>query len=319
MAEPWLSVIMPTYNGAAYLPAALESIAVQGDPDIEVIAVDDGSTDASMPILISHRSRMPLQIVQREHNGNWVANTNHGLSMARGRWVSFLHQDDVWMPNRLAVLRLIAERRPDAALILHPSWFIDHQGRRLGLWRCPLRAGLHHPASVVERLLVQNFIALPAPVFQREAARKVGGLQEDLWYTADWDFWLKLAATGPTKYVPIPLAGFRIHPLSQTMRRSSQADELRRQLQVVLQRHIQPQEVSDDVHAVARFAADLNVSLATATHGSRSDWRRLFGDFVALGPAGWQRFFRDSRIAERIAARLRAGVRHIPVGTNGDG
>ena len=87
-------------------------------------------------------------------------------------------------------------------------------------------------------MLVQNFISMPAPLFSREAALRVGGLDEDLWYTADWDFWLKLAAVGKTIYVPRALSAFRIHPHSQTVERSTQTDDFRRQLAIVLEKHI---------------------------------------------------------------------------------
>ena len=80
---------------------------------------------------------------------------------------------------------------------------------------------------MVERLLVQNFIAIPAPLFRRDQALSVGGLDARLWYAADWDFWLKLAAMGPTVYSPRPLAGFRIHSQSQTITRAGQMDEVR--------------------------------------------------------------------------------------------
>src|SRR5437660_9050514 len=83
MAGPWLSVIMPTYNGAAYLGAALESVRAQGDADIEVIAVDDGSSDDTVGLLESYAGRLPLRVVRRERVGNWGANTNHGLTLAR--------------------------------------------------------------------------------------------------------------------------------------------------------------------------------------------------------------------------------------------
>ena len=63
-------------------------------------------------------------------------------------------------------------------------------------------------------------------MFSRAAAIEVGGLDPDLWYTADWDFWLKLAAAGPTAYLPRPLAGFRIHAQSQTAVRSKSRNEL---------------------------------------------------------------------------------------------
>jgi hypothetical protein len=309
---------MPTYNGAAHVRAALQGVQAQADERIEILAIDDGSTDGTIAILESFAGKLPLQIVRRGHTGNWVANTNFGLSRARGEWLCFLHQDDVWYSGRLAALRALVAERPQAGLALHPSWYIDDQGKRLGLWRCPLpeRSGMLPPALVLERLLVQNFIALPAPLFRRAEALRLGGLQEDLWYAADWDFWLKLAAAAPTAYLPRPLAGFRLHRRSQTIQRSHRAEDLRRQLETVLERHLEacqpPAEDAAGLQGVARFSAAMNVFLAASVHGNRRQSWRLALAFLSLGPAGWHRFLRDSRIAERVSARLRAGMRNRP-------
>jgi len=110
---PWLSVIVPAHNGAEYLAEALDSIASQGDEEIEVLAVDDGSKDATRAILEESISRLPLQIIDQSRTGNWAANTNRALERARGEWVCILHQDDRWRPGRLGCLRSVLRRQPE--------------------------------------------------------------------------------------------------------------------------------------------------------------------------------------------------------------
>jgi hypothetical protein len=308
MERPWLSVIMPTYNGEAFLESALESILSQGDRGIEIIAVDDGSSDSTIRILESYRGKLPLRLFERGRIGNWVANTNYGLKQARGDHVCFLHQDDLWLDGRLSTMKsMIAESR-SAVMFLHPSWFIDSDGRRVGHWRCPLPGGGElEPAFVAERLLVQNFIAMPAPLFSREVALKVGGLDEELWYTADWDFWLKVAGAGRTVYHPRALSAFRIHPLSQTAVRSDRNDDFRNQLEIVLERHLKGWESSRAsgrvVRRVARYSVEVNIALAALVHGQASSLPRLFAQSLGLGPSAWLRYLRDSRILERVLAR----------------
>lgn len=310
MGRTWLSVLMPTYNGAAYVAAALDSIATQVQDDVEVIALDDGSTDGTLALLRRYSDQLPLRIVARGRIGSWVTNTNHGLSLARGEFVCYLHQDDCWLPHRLATLKARALAHSGVALFLHASFFIDAVGRRLGTWRCPLPPHRPlHPDSVLERLLVQNFIAIPAPLFRREAALRVGGMDERLWYTADWDFWLKLAAVGETFYDPRPMACFRIHALSQTMRQSRDGGEFRRQHEAVLERHLPAwlrshADLRPVLPQVAEFSAALNTALAGSLHRRMPNWAHLLGLGFALGPAGWHRFLRDSRIVERVRARL---------------
>jgi glycosyltransferase involved in cell wall biosynthesis len=311
--RPWLSVLMPTYNGAAYLASALESVRSQGDREIEVIAVDDGSTDSTLMILQAFSGRMPLKIIRHARVGNWAANTNEALAHAQGEYACLLHQDDLWQPHRLVTLRRLLGDRPGPVMLLHPSWYIDAGGRRVGLWRCPLSAWRHHPPEfVVERLLVQNFIAAPAPLFRREAALSVGGLDPKLWYAADWDLWLKLAAAGPALYCPRPLTAFRVHPSSQSVVSGDRVEEVGRELKLVLQRHLKAWEgrppARPAVRRAASFSTVLNAELLAYYHGRRPRWLRLFWQFLALGPSGWHRYFRDSRIVERVRARLRADL-----------
>lgn len=307
MSTPWLSVVMPTYNGEAFLIAALESIIAQQDGgDFEVIAVDDGSTDGTMAALAAYSSRLPLRIVRRPRTGNWVASTNHGLAVARGEYACLLHQDDLWMDGRLRALRATLDGAPDAALVVHPSWFVDARGARLGRWRCPLPPGSVDPALVRERLIVQNFLAIPAPLFRRELALQAGGMDESLWYTADWDLWLNLSSRGAVLHHPEPLAAFRIHAASQTAQGSARAGDLRLQLTTVLRRHLPAAAAGNPgLASVAEFSVELNLALAGGLHRRAAPWARLSTSFLALGPSGWKRYLRDSRIAERVGARLR--------------
>lgn len=311
MTAPWLSVLMPTYNGACYLQAALDSMVAESDPDIECIAVDDGSTDDTRAILGCYRDRLNLEIVERPHEGNWVANTNLALERARGKFACLLHQDDVWLPGRLAALKAAIARHKAVDLFLHPAWFIDTSGRRLGRWRCPLPPdpAVLDADIVLPRLLVQNFIAIPSPLFRTAGARDAGGMDEALWYTADWDFWLKLASKGRTVYLPQPLAGFRVHAEAQTSRRTMNIGDFRQQHETVLDRH-RPDPVleadrSRRFYGVARLSIEVNVALASRYHGLRAGFSALILQILALGPLGWAHYWSISRIGERVSARLR--------------
>jgi len=317
MPLPWLSVLMPIYNGSSYLAEALESVVEQGDKDVEIIAVDDGSEDGSIAILEDFARSIPITILRNGHEGNWVACTNKALARARSDHVCFLHQDDVWFPGRLSVVKRLLRVMPDAVLFIHASRFINKNGKDLGLIHCPLPTTKLMPSSrIVERLLVQDFIATPAPVFRRDAALAVGGLDESLWYSADWDFWLKLAGAGPAVYCSAPLCGFRIHRESQTISRSDAIEEIARQAKTVFERHFscwaKRLPTSLELEPVARFANQLNEHLCAVFRGRRGHWLDVMRHFLALGLRGWHRFARDSRIAERVCARLRAGLFRNP-------
>ncbi len=309
--RPWLSVISPIYNGEAYLSSALDSILMQQDNSIECIAVDGESTNSTLSILQEYQSKLPLKILNRNRETNWVSKTNYALSHASGEYICFLHHDDLWFKDRLRIMRHLTEQFPQAILIIHPSTFLDVNGNHVGLWSCPLPSSptIIKPELMIERLLIQNFISILGPVFRRDTAINVGGLDKSLWYTADWDFWLKISAFGDTVYYPEPLSGFRIHPSSQTMIRSSYLEDFHGQLERVEQKHLSLWGASRDkknsVRKAAEFSIKVNSSLAGASHGIRPNLLELFIAFFLLGPLGWHRYLRDSRIYQRVSARLK--------------
>ncbi len=312
MTKPWLSVISPIYNGEKYLSQALDSILIQKDDDIECIVVNGESTDATMSILNSYQDKLPLKIFQKERKDNWVVKTNYALSLAAGDYVCFLHHDDYWLKDRLKIMKGLSGQFPDATLFLHPSYFIDVHGNNVGTWKCPLPfyPKIINSNLMLERLLVQNFISILGPVFKREAALKVGGLDESLWYTADWDFWLKIASCGDALYYPKPLSGFRIHPGSQTIVGSSHTQNFQEQLESVANKHLShweaPDPIKKEVGKIIFFSNRVNSTLASTLHGEKYDFWGLLSSFLLLGPLGWHRYLRDSRIWERTVARLRA-------------
>ncbi|MGV2827891.1 glycosyltransferase [Myxosarcina sp. GI1(2024)] len=313
MNKPWLSIVIPTYNGEKYLAAALDSVVAQGDDKLECVIVDDGSTDDTFSIVEAYRDKLNLKLVKRSRVGNWVTNTNYALSVASGEYACFLHQDDIWLPNRLKTLKKAIVLFPQADLYLHSALFINNTGDRLGVWQCPLPSlQLIDSKTMVAKLLVQNFIAIPAPTFKRQLALDLGGMDETLWYTADWDFWLKLASAGHTVYSSEPLAAFRVHGDSQTIRRSSSIEDFRQQLRMVVNKYLDcAGDNSAGLEKVAWFSTEVNTTLAALVHGKSANVWQLFSDFAFLGPWGWYRYWQDSRIQERVSARLKAKLQNI--------
>jgi glycosyltransferase involved in cell wall biosynthesis len=310
--RPWLSVITPVLNGANYLSTALDSVVLQKDNEIECIAVDGESTDETVAILKSYQDRLPIRILYRERNSNWVSKTNHALSFATGEYVCFLHHDDLWFKDRLRIMKALAQQFPQVNLFLHPSSYVDDNGNNLGIWRCPLPQypEIIKPSSLIEKLLIQNSISILGAIFKRETALRVGGLDESLWYTADWDFWLKIATCGDTLYYPNPLSGFRIHQHSQTIAGSSHVKDFRNQLESVANKHLilwtAPEQGKRRIRRTVNFSIEVNIALSRAVHAQKTNLFALFISFLLLGPSEWVRYLRDSRIWERVSARLKA-------------
>jgi glycosyltransferase involved in cell wall biosynthesis len=310
MGLPFLSVVMPTYNGERYLQFALASIEAEGTEGIEVIAVDDGSTDGTLDVLDRFQSRLPLTIVTQRHGGNWTVGTNRAMSLARGEYLCWLHQDDVWRPGRLQRIRELVDQYPDAAWYFHSSDFIAPDGRSVGQWRCPFpsRTAMYSADEIWSRLLVQCYVATCAPVFSAKASQDIGGLDEQLWYSADWDFWLRLSQLGKGVYDPHPWSGFRIHAASQTATRFFDSSDLERQQRSVLQRHLKTWRIQngrESVERLAQLSITMNIALASFTAGRRVNWRSIFGDAWQVRPWHWWRFLNHSRLWDRAVSRWR--------------
>ena len=310
-ALPWLTVIMPSYCGEQWIDAALRSLAAEAADGVEVLVIDSSPTAATLDIARGYSDRLHLLVLERRDLLMWPAKTNVGVKVAQASHICWLHQDDLWLPGRAAAARAWIEAAPEAPLHLAPSAIIDRDGRTLGVWQCPLPANRELRSDLVtERLLVQNFIAAPAPVFRKDAWLACGGLDEELWYTADWDIWLKLAASGPVIYHDIVTTGFRIHGDSLTMTGSRDIADFAHQMQIVLDRHL-PRLCgpSKNVERAGRASIAVNTALALASIGDLSLLLRAASALLRLGPAGIRRYWRDSRIVDRVAPRVRAKLR----------
>jgi glycosyltransferase involved in cell wall biosynthesis len=307
--QPWLSVIVPSHNGERWLGAALQSVVNQNDGGIEAVIIDSSDDEGSFDILRRYGDRLPIRAWRRLDLLPWTQKTNVAAGLARADWISMLHQDDLWVAGRAAAVRRWLGAAPAAIMHLHSAYIIDNDGRRRGVWRCPLGDGDHAvPARLLlERLLVQNFIAMPAPTIRRDAYLTVGGLDGALWYTADWDLYLKLATTGPVHYHDQPLASYRIHGNSLTSSGSRDLDGFRAQMQTVLERHIGRLGSEDrDLRRVAMASIDVNVALAAASAGKYAGLPAAMMRLLALGPRRLRRYLRDSCILERLYPRVRA-------------
>lgn len=310
MSTPWLSVICPVFNGEKHIRSTLDSIATQANKEVECIIVDDSSYDTSYSIIQEYRSKIPNLKIHQVHHRNWVKNTNYAISLAHGKFICFLHQDDIWLKNRIKIIHDTIEKIPDVDLIIHPSVFIDNSGRVLGVWKCPLP---HFPEIIesdklYEKLLIQNFISVPGAIVRKKSILDSGKMDETLWYTADWDLWLKMAVASKAVYLPKPLSGFRVHSNSQTITRSFDENMFREQLSTVLLRHFKEiyfsKEKNKEILNAALFSVEINTKLAMRIHGKKIDLLDLFFSFISLGPSGEYRYLRDSRILERVSARI---------------
>jgi len=313
MDKPFLSVVMPVHGGAEWIRATLESVAAEPTRGLEIIVIDSSPSDDTSAIVREFEGSLPLRLIERRDLCPWQQKTNQGVELAGADYVCILHQDDLWCSGRVSAVRSWIADYPDAVLHLAPTRIIDRHGRRLGRWTCPLpEEQVLTGELVLTHLVIQNFVSVPAPVFRRDTWLRCGGMDDRLWYTPDWDMWLKLSGAGPVVYHREFTTSFRVHANSLTVTGSRDAAEFREQMEIVLNRHLDnlPPHNRKAIEASARASINVNVSLATAATALSSGKFHAIASamlaVVSLGPSGIIRYLRDSRIFERLAPRVRS-------------
>jgi len=200
MSKPFASIIVPTYNQAQYLPAALDSLLAQTDGSWEAIVVDDGSTDGTPAVIADYARRDSRIRPIRKDNGGVASALNLGLAHATGRWVHWLSSDDMFEPGKLAINREWIARHPECKFFF--SYFTllrDATGvrERRGLWG-PLPA----PEHQILTLLHRNYISGITICVDRDAWAKIGHFDEALYYAQDYDQWLRLLHRHKAMFIP---------------------------------------------------------------------------------------------------------------------
>ncbi|HEX4905354.1 MAG TPA: glycosyltransferase [Acidimicrobiales bacterium] len=203
MIDPAVSVVVPTRNRAAVCAQTLRSILGQRDVDLEVVVVDEGSTDDT-PAMLAAIGDDRVTVVRHDVARGLPAARNAGLARARGPWVAWCDDDDLWAPDKLAT-QLDAADTADAAWVIGGSVLVDADLHVMGHQAVPPRD------EVLDRLLVSN--AVPGGgsgvLASADAVRSVGGFDESLASCEDWDLWLRLAQRGAPATVDRPLVAFR--------------------------------------------------------------------------------------------------------------
>ncbi|MFY9608542.1 MAG: glycosyltransferase family A protein [Blastocatellia bacterium] len=196
MDQPTFSVIIPTFNRARFLPDALDSIFVQGVPDVQVILVDDGSTDDT-PAVVAAYGR-GVQYV-RQKNGGVAAARNTGLNLATGRLISFLDSDDVWLPGKMKAELSIFDGDPLAEAVISDSerWLENELVCRSWFEEQGLVASGHKPAPLppIPPLWVRRKIfATCCLTITRAAVERLGKPSFDTSFETHqcWDFAIRM-------------------------------------------------------------------------------------------------------------------------------
>lgn len=203
MEHDLVSVVVTTYNYGRYLPFALESALAQGHRNIEVLVVDDGSTDDSREVAARYLSDPRLRYIHQDNAGQASAK-NRGIRESRGAFVAFLDADDVWLPGKL---------EKQLGLFADPAVGVTCTGRRLLLpdgSERPYQGAALRRGDVLGDVFLDNFLCFSSTMVRRSCLESYGSFDESIRMGIDYDLWIRMAARCRFDFVDEELVLYRV-------------------------------------------------------------------------------------------------------------
>ena len=233
METPLVSVVIPSYNHACYITQAITSVLTQGYPKVELIVIDDGSTDESPAIIAS---------LARQHGFRFVQQSNHGVSHAlnhairnysTGEYIAVLASDDYMHPEKIQKQIACLRQLPHSQLCFTQAVEFDTEQKR------PLRIfpQRNFQGDMLKRIFLRQPYAAGSILFTRSLFEKLNGYDENI-RLEDWDFLIRAAAQTHFSGVYQPLCYYRSHPLN-TFKTISRREIYKEKKQLLLKnRHL---------------------------------------------------------------------------------
>lgn len=205
---PRVTVVIPTYDAAAYLTETLESVCAQTWQDFELLIVDDGSRDETLELARRFESRLALRIVEQANAGPAAAR-NNGIRRAEGEYVAFIDSDDLMLARRLEAQVAMLDADAEMALAHTDLMTFDERGvlhttRRAFSDPCGGR--------ILDRLLIDNSITTSTVMARRAHLLEIGLFDESRRISEDFELWLRMAERWKVGYVDEPLVKYRRRP-----------------------------------------------------------------------------------------------------------
>lgn len=212
-----VSVIIPTHNAADYIVQSVESALSQSGCKVEVIVVDDGSTDDTLKRLDPYLERIRLLEFRNPHNTSTsriAASRNYGLQAATGEFIAFLDSDDLWLPESLGKRLSVFLIDPEVGLVYGKLSLIDTKGAPFNSPYLPIDIGqpIDNKDKSFKQLLLGNKLPTSSVVIRSQCIRDVGCFDESLIYSEDWDFWVRISDRWQIAFINQVVGHYRIHP-----------------------------------------------------------------------------------------------------------
>jgi glycosyltransferase involved in cell wall biosynthesis len=293
-APPKVTVVIPTQGRWSLLRRTLAGALRQRDVEFEIVVVDDGSSDETAERLVELDDRR-VRPIRHDVRRHVAVARNAGVAAARGEWIAFLDDDDLWAPNKLSTqLRAAAAQKADFAWCA--GLVVDSRCSILDTW--PAR----DPDEIMGLLLRGNWMPAGASnvVARAGLVRELGGFDEKLRHFADWDLWIRLAAAGRGAACPEALVAYVRHSRNMVL---TDRRGLVRELRALAAKHraaadrygVRPDRVLPDQAGVYRW---LGASQARSGRRGRAAAYYLRAG-LSRSPYGRRRSMRDAARALR--------------------
>ena len=215
MPLPLVTVAICTYNGERYLAATLDSVLAQTYQNMEVVIVDDGSSDDTLSVIWQYAERdSRIRWFSRKNSG-LPASRNYAFTQAQGEWIAIIDQDDLCYPERLTRQIAVADAYPSVGLVFCDTHHIDGVGKIIGSHLAPFTL----PDSFIPKGLVANlllakgcYVSTQACFIKRGTVIRLGALDESLRYACDYEYFIRAGFEFDFAYTRDVLAAWRIHP-----------------------------------------------------------------------------------------------------------
>ncbi len=235
MGRPACSIVIPTRDCLNYLPTTFDTIDLQHRNDLEVVLVDDGSSDGTAAWARARANKgFALQVLETGGIGPGRAR-NAGVDAARGKLIAFLDADDLWWPAKLDRQIAYHEAHPETGFSFTDYIHVTPDGRTLGTcfeyWRCGWTSrpsGDYFALDNAEaKLLATNLVGTSTVVADRALLQRLGGFSPACKSAEDWDLWLRLAAAAPVACSSAVTMSYLMRPGSETANRGGRLAAMR--------------------------------------------------------------------------------------------
>lgn len=203
-SQPLVSVVIATYNMGQYISQSIDSILQQTWSNLEVIVVDDGSTDNTPAVMEQYANNHKVRYIKNENQGQPKAK-NCGIKATQGEYIAFCDADDFWETNKLE-LQMPLFANPKVGVVYSEVSFIDENNKRFEKAEHEVR----HSGKITNQMLIENFVPFGTSVIRRACIEQDGIFDESFRMGIDWDLWLRYSINWEFCYCPEKTYVYRV-------------------------------------------------------------------------------------------------------------